>query len=119
MGLSDQGRADLFLLGVILMFLLLTLIAFLVNEGKARFVDPVLAKLLPNKNKDNAEDEEGNTTRSRWIQSHDSRRQRGEAGDSSNESREMRTIVELSSSDEENDEKSKMKVKVSDTTCNL
>lgn len=131
MGLSDKSKADLFLLGVILMFLVLTLIAFLMNEGKQRFLDPVLVKLLPSKksgdreNDSDEDGEEGNSTRSRWIQSHDSRRQRGDNTTNSNESREMRTIAEHCSSDEDEDKtKSKDKKKIpnisiSDTTVNL
>ena len=129
MGISDKGKADLFLLGVILMFLILTLIAFLMNEGKQRFLDPVLGKLLPNRKSsgsDNDSDgEEGNSTRSRWIQSHDSRRQRGDDTLNSNESREMKTIVEHCSSDEDDDKKKNKdkktvpKINVSDTTVNL
>ena len=130
MGISDKGKADLFLLGVILMFLILTLIAFLMNEGKQRFLDPVLLKLLPNRKSGgsdvNKDGEEGNSTRSRWIQSHDSRRQRGDDTTNSNESREMRTIVEHCSSDEEGgdkkrskDKKAIPKISISDTTVNL
>lgn len=131
MGISDKGKADLFLLGVILMFLILTLIAFLMNEGKQRFLDPVLVKLLPNRKSGGSDGdsdndgEEGNSTRSRWIQSHDSRRQRGDDTTNSNESREMRTIVEHCSSDEDEDKKRSKdkkaipKISISDTTVNL
>ena len=126
MGVSDKAKADFFLLGVILMFLLLTLIAFLMNEGKKTFLDPVLAKLLPNRksSQDGDSDGEGNSTRSRWIQSHDSRRQPGGDAENPNESREMRTIVEQSGSDEdENKDKSKRtsipQISISDTTRNL
>uniref|UniRef100_A0A7M6DRS1 Uncharacterized protein n=1 Tax=Clytia hemisphaerica TaxID=252671 RepID=A0A7M6DRS1_9CNID len=108
MALSDKAKADFFLLGVILTFLLLTLVAFLLNEGK-HYIDPLLKRCFPKKYGSvagSAEEElDAGLRRSTYAKTRQE--------DDSNESRELNTIVESCDIHEI------PKISVSDTTCNL
>ena len=48
MVMPDKMKADLFLLGVIAIFLIMTLFAFLLNEGKEICVLPFMRRYFPN-----------------------------------------------------------------------
>ena len=119
MALSDKEKADFFLLGVILTFLLLTLIAFLMNEGKKYCVTPLMVKLFPKRYNSVAKNEDDfcNATHRRSTYA----KTRGD-DENFSESREMNTIAEQSSIDGEltTDKKASIpKINIDDTTCNL
>ena len=99
--MENKQKADLFLMGVILTFLLLTFIAFLLNEGKQYFVTPLLMKFFPHKYDVDDDGSDGNydsgivyNRRSRYASTKESAQGFGE-------SREMNTIAEGYSSGED------------------
>jgi hypothetical protein len=120
MALSDKAKADFFLLGVILTFLLLTLIAFLLNEGKKYCVAPLMMKLFPKRYNGVAKDDDNgyndaNHRRSTYAKTRVD-------DENFSESREMNTIAEQVSVDGELTTKSNKripKINIDDTTCDL
>lgn len=118
--MEDKPKADLLLMGVILTFLLLTLLAFLLNEGKKYCVTPFKQRFFPNRSMDEESDDViGDTEYNSRMAGVYNRRStyastRGDAG--FNESREMNTIAEgYSSSEEYREERSVKKQNVNDT----
>lgn len=114
--MEDKPKADLLLMGVILTFLFLTLLAFLLNEGKKYCVTPFKERYFPRNDSDDVLSDEGDYT-NRIAGVYDRRSTyastKNEAGFS--ESREMNTIVERNGSGDEQQEQHPVKKKLNDT----
>lgn len=99
--MEDKPKADLLLVGMILTFLLLTLLAFLLNEGKKYCVIPLKKRFFPKEEDDDITSDDESNQRIAGVYNRRSTyaNAKNEAGFS--QSREMNTIAEGFSSSED------------------
>ena len=105
MSLTNKEKADLFLVGVILTFVMFTLIAFLMNEGRQYCIGPLMDRFFSKDIDDGKEeiDGVGNSygNNSYPVQNRRSKYAKTKVDDDFGETREMNTIVEGHSSAED------------------